>query len=461
MTHLIQRSRAHRAPDIRQKNTVALVTPAHRRAVDIDALIKSLTTAGIALSPFTQAGVQNRHDAIALVDLRGVALTNDRQDRLLSTVRRRPFRLAFIVDEDCSSPFLDQLTDHADIISQSDLAGGHVAHRLKEMQRLVALEEEVTRRARVATATARKTSGGAYQSAIDQPFNILIAGSPGPTMLPLINLIEARGGETRAVYRPGQAIRALESGRFTGAIFSTEKTGDPLNALARAVHRHQRFYTMPVINITEQKSRSQSDSPAGRMITSECLLEKIYPILNSGHRRAARFRHFSQCAHQQCKETFEAYQTLSADARQHLIASHLHSIFERHDNAQTDAPFILLQTRRLARDTDGERKKAINSIFGGQVRDRLQKSVRKSDFMVPLSESAEQNIHAVYLPGTARDDLSRIAGRLESLLRSTALQDRKNPKPARTLVTSRGFVRPQGLRLEETVAGMIHRLSAV
>ncbi|MEO0833756.1 MAG: hypothetical protein AAFY13_10715 [Pseudomonadota bacterium] len=456
MTHPIHRPTAKRAPDPKRTTAITLVTPMGRITDDLHA---TLARGGISLQRFVPGAVRGNNQGLALIDLRRAQLSTLAQNHLLGETQQYPFRFAFITDRNTDSNFLDQLTEHGEIIPEIDVNGGDAAHVLKEMHRMVALEAEVARRAAVINTAGEKPQSISFDPAQDRPHHVLVAGSPGPAMLPLINLIEARGGQARAVYRSGQAIRALESGTFTGAIFLTEKTGDPLNALARAVRRHQRFYTMPVINIAEAAARPPSDSPAGRPLSPDDLLEKINPILNSGHRRATRHRHFIQCAHHQNKTLFIAYQTLGARKRQHLIAAHLDSIFDRHDGAVTPAPFILLQTRHIARRGASSQKTPFRSNFGGQVREHLYRSVRKSDFIVPLSESTDQDIHALYVPGAGRDDLDRLAGRLESLLRSTALRDKANPNPARTLVTSRGFMRPPGLRLEETVAGMIHKLS--
>ena len=393
---------------------------------------------------------------LGLIDLRGCCLTSAKLAAMRALGSSVPFRLIFLIDKASDAEDLKQLAPYGEIIAEDDLTSDDPVNLFRDLFRMRTLNTNLHRRIGVHDHLLNrfnKQSRASYFNHLkDKPAeapHVLFAGEPGPIVLSLINEVESHGGTAQCVYRPGQAIRALETGAFNAAIFLPRENGDPLNALARAIRRHQRFFTMPILNIVPEAAATKSSLRPGRQLTGDHICAKLNAILSSGLHRAAHYGNLVR----QTERLAKAENIALAKNPELFTSTHLQSLLDQADHTSQPNTFVII------RSGFGTLEKQTVHALMLAMRTRIMNSVRKADFIMPLSVQNNAIIQAVSVGQQNRNDLIRIAGRLESMLRSSAICAPEN-KPLTMDISTQIFTRPAGLRLEETVAGMVQGLRA-
>lgn len=407
-----------------------------------------------------------------LVDLRGKRIGQKQLSSLQKTLKRTDSEANFLIDPDTPPARAEALAGMGTLII-GEVTPTTLRSHLEAGQRLFWARRDFAWRQMASRTLQRRfeTKSDAKRSLFDEADwidrfaiprlkgrRVLIAGTPSPVLLELMALIRTHGGSSESVMQPGHAIRALETGIFNAAVFLPDRPGEPLGALARAMRRHARLRTIPLLIgcPRDQRSAFEKHSPslAEKLFVTDGPLA-LFPAtflseirLNQINTALARATNMMGA-----RQPETCHRDLYTSA---FMGDYAHQLLRHADREDLSLGFIALQV-----DFDAERLAQIDfprELATAKVGQVVARSMRCSDLLTRLNVARGRPVLVASLGPQTNDNLRRLVSRLEAIVHSTPVN--QNPEqPVAARVTSAATIRVRGTAMEETIATLMQRLS--
>ncbi len=401
---------------------------------------------------------ENIHHAdLGLVDLRYRYLDNEIAKKIVKQSQSHHDNLLFILAPHTAPCVVKTLCCAGRVVLGDDLLG-QLHNELREMMRAKTIVSEHYNRNQSLAAKGMKPHKTDQSTSI-QKHTILIAGKPSRHILFLINCLNADHHKIICAYRPGQAIRALETETINGAVFFPEKKGDPLLALARTMRRHTQYQSLPVIHVMPENQTHEdmqaSLNGANCVITCEQIIPHAAALIPSVINKTSQISKLQQQLRvsglHDDLSLAQSMKIRSAKSRlfsAEFFAKHIGVLNKKADQRDQALQFLTFQISKN-RDTNMSKNTILRQI--GPLVDRI---IRAEDFMGHLSNTQHGVVCAATLSSCHGADGMRIAGRISSIVHNTMFYDNQGtPVPLKANATL--FTRPKNMCVEETIAGLI------
>lgn len=389
-------------------------------------------------------GDAERAADMVIVDFRGGGFSPREAGKMSAAIRRRSPETGIIY---LSGPLMApaeraHLRRSGELVICDD-APAPVIDAVRRRLRLRAIADETGERLKSISATSRLTEFPPIRASTEAP-DILIAGKPSAVALAAHAATETVAASVAGVLSAGQAMRALETGRYAAAVFIPRSKSDPLISLARTMRRHRRFQDVPVIMVAENSGPAMSVASAN---ASEAMLAAhVFDDLPA--RIATTTRRARLVA------SMRAFLTACAGdgVRDEISGVFTPTFFSQHGErmraraAVNGRPFSLCVLRltppvdsALCARTMTEAARLINRVC--RIEDCVGQLARDT-FVIALN-------------GAPAVDAQRIAARLEGVIASTMFRARSDGA-ALSVAAHGAFAEcAQNVRLEETLAPLI------
>lgn len=319
-------------------------------------------------------------------------------------------------------------------------------HRL----RLRNIAEETGERLKTIAASARLAEFPPIETASAGPA-VLIAGEPGAAALAALDAASKASNDCVAVLTAGQALRAVETGRFDCAVFLPRSEGDPLVGLAKSMRRHRRFQDMPVMMCAAPGALRERLAGAygADFMPTEHLKDDLGARLATITRRArliaAMRRFLTACAGDGVRDK------LSGAFTPQFFAQHTDRVFARSDQTGRRPSLIGLRLAPLA-GTDTEAPASRTLTEAARMINRV---TRAEDLVGRLTSDT----FLIMLSATRGTDALAAARRIEGVIANTMFRSRCQRHLYAVAAATTAVERPEGQRLEETIASVLGRLN--
>lgn len=309
---------------------------------------------------------------------------------------------------------------------------------VRERLRLAGLAEETGDRLKSLVADGRAVNFSAPHPKESGP--VLIAGKPSPAALAASNAIRASDRSPVLVFTAGQAMRALDHGRFDGAVFIPADENDLLIALARALRRHREHRRLPVIilsgdeDLLDRRAAKDGLEAMAAARAGDDLARRLETMSRRADMSAA-MRAFLR------SPDGNGGNRIAASAR--LFAHHAIRAGRSADEAGRALSFIALSQ---STKTGGEAAAAARGLMDEALR-TAARLVRAEDMIARLTSTTL----VVMLRGTRGTDADRVCRRLEGVI--TGVQPRATSE--QWSVRASAVERAPGMELERVVAALV------
>ena len=281
------------------------------------------------------------------------------------------------------------------------------------------------------------------------PSTLLIAGSPGPTALKVVRAAERFAERVICAFRPGQTLSALETAPIDGVIMMPNSASDPLNGLARAMRRHRHYRHIPIIHIKPAHDLETVFPSSEAVLLDTHIDDFLKSILHSEQFRKQQQKRNIHQLHTARKMYGD--DILPEPIRARIYARYSQHLFHNADQLGYGIGYLAL---RISPKT-GE---AMNpDLIKSQIDPLFHRLIRAEDHIVCLSRTRRELIYALSFIGLLQERINNIADRLVSVTANTMFHDQNGAPLALRALTST-YDRPEGTRLEETIAGLLSGL---
>ncbi len=312
---------------------------------------------------------------------------------------------------------------------------------VRERLRLATLAEETGDRLKSLVADGRPVHFSTPPR--EENGAVLIAGKPSPLALAATNALRAASRDPVSVFSAGQAMRALDHGRFEGAVFIPADENDLLIALARALRRHREHRRLPVVILSADEdlldrraARDGLDAMAAARAGDD-LARRIETMTRRADMSAA-MRAFLR------SPDGTGGGRGAANAR--LFAQHAMRVSAGADEKGRAVSFVALT---LAPKTGADPAVAARGLLDEAIR-TAGRLVRAEDMIARLTATTL----VVMLRGTRGGDADRVARRLEGVVAGV------QPRATMDLwdVRACAMERAPGMEFERVIAALVAEL---
>ena len=408
---------------------------------------------------------------LGLIDLRQTFLHLEMADKIVLAAKNYRFQILFLLSVHTPEPIIKRLSHAGRIYLGEDLIGC-LHDEFREMIRAKTIYNEFNRRKQsldnfndnstvkldtISSPAPAHPKLSIPSPAQGAPKTTLIAGKPGREILSLINALMDNGHTVKCAYRPGQAIRALESNMIDGAVFFPSQKGDPLIALARTMRRHTRFKSIPVIHVVPDRHLQQDMMFTIRGANSVLSCDHIMPCGGILIDNIFNFTKTISSMQAQLRATGLDHadhmpvirDELSLLFSSEFFAHHTHALIKNADCAERPLNFLAINIAR-AKDINISNRKILNQI--GPLINRV---IRAEDFIGQIGTNRYGLVCATALNSSHDDKIHKIAGRITSIIHNTMFYDNQGG-PISLVANANVYTREAGLCIEETVAGILN-----
>ncbi len=415
----------------------------------LEELTTSFQAAGYLLLPADKA----KHADLAIVDLRGKKLAGKKAVALANLLRRKSpeSSLFFIIDPDLNSSARNALKRYGEIVCLTD-AIDPLIDRCRYMIRLRNIAEETGERLKSLAALSRLVEFPSIATSSSRP-HILIAGRPGAAALSVINATNQIAEQSVCVLSVGQTMRALEHGAFDCAIFLPSDENDPLFSLSRALRRHPKHSTLPILHVLDDVSQAASFAARGarEVILNAHIADDLAgraKLLTRRARLTRSMRDFLQaCEGEGVRDAPSGAFTST------FLAEHGARLCGRAD--QTSRPFSTviahLSVGRTGADNVEPGRRALH-----QATRLINRVTRAEDVIARIAPET----FLILMPATNEEDAHNIALRIEGVLEGTVFRGANENDLFAVRAQTAACARPKDSCIEETVALALRRLRA-
>jgi PleD family two-component response regulator len=285
------------------------------------------------------------------------------------------------------------------------------------------------------------------------PPRVLVAGDPGAAALPIINAISHICEQCACVLSVGQAMRALDHGKFDCAIFLPTDKNDPLFSLSRALGRHPKYCAMPIIHVVDSPEKTAIYAEVGAkdfILTSHISGDIAGKIqLSSRRARLARAMHafLHACVGEGVRDPASGAFTPV------FLAEHGARLCARAD--QTGRPLSAAIIRLSADNLRSKKIEPGRRALHQAVR-LINRITRAEDVVARIAPET----FLILMPAANEDAAARAALRVEGVLENTVFKSAHGNAPFALNALSAHCARPRGYCIEETVAHALRSLRA-
>lgn len=391
---------------------------------------------------------------LILLDLRGFKFSIRSLNRLIVILTNIPPSVLLIADASTSPAHLKRLTPFTKIIV-APFSNEQLSDRIGDLLRQQQTRLSTHRLKALLNDQERGTEHPRVKWEASTQEEILVAGAPGSLTLSLINIFQEAGLNVQCAYRPAQAIRILETSKIAGALFVSDGNKDPLFALSRAMRRHSRHRIIPVIHV-DQNCLGEPLDATNRPAIPAALAPDFAVEMMRGEifqmRELEMFR--EECTKIGTQSVREPRARVWSPQ---ILARWLETVGNECDRASKLVPMLGINVR-----CDEATNLTSHKILE-QIGPKIASMVRAGDFISVVSATPHSVTCAVGLPSIPQSRLqkshletTRIGARIKGNFRNTSFQDNiGNPTSFSTHHTA--FIRPKGLRVEETVAALLRQ----
>ena len=416
-----------------------------------DKSLAELTTSFEAAGYVLQSADMAKHADLALVDLRGRNIAGKKAIAIANLLRRKSpeCSLFFIIDANLDLPGRNALKRHGEIICIARDATPLI-ERCRNMLRLRNIAEETGERLKSLASLSRLVEFPSIATSDARP-HVLVAGQPGGPALSVINAVNNIAEQCVCVLSVGQAMRALEHGSFDCAIFLPSDENDPLFSLARALRRHPKHNTLPIVHVADEPTDAALFAGKG---AREFILSAHIPQDLAGKTqllaRRARLTRTMRGFLQAC--TGEGVRDAPSGAfTTTFLTEHGARLCARADQTQRpiSAAVIELSTDKSGAENIEPGRRALH-----QATRLINRVTRAEDVVARIAA----NTFLILTPATNEAAAAAIALRIEGVLESTVFRGAKDEEIFAVRAQTAACARTPGFCIEEFLALALRKL---
>ena len=396
------------------------------------------------------ASTSARKADIGLIDLRNVAAPAHRIGAVVEALRRNSPEcgVLFLLEPAMAFRHAGALRRFGEV-AVADAELDHVVTRIRETIRIRNIAEETGERLKSLAAINRTVEFPVIATDASPP-RVLIVGAPGPAAIMAINAAGAVADICACVLTAGQAMRALDHQTFDLALFLPSVQDGAMAALVRALKRHPRHARTAILQIGDAADDLAAMARRGGVefmlrdqISSE-LTRRAQHIA-----RRARLVHSMRvflraCAGEGVRDTLAGVFTPT------FLTQHGARLAARADETNRALSVMLIQISEEA----AERR--IGRRASRQAARLIARVTRAEDVIARLAPG----LFAVLCPATIAADATRVALRMEGVLRHTAFPRAGDGAPESLRATTVVHQHQTAAAISETIAAALRLLDA-
>lgn len=406
---------------------------------------------GALTTAFADAGYSlvSHEDAlkadIGLIDLRGKQLSSKKAQAVAGQLRKSSpdSSILILIDPYIDATARKALRRHGELVAMLTKPEGLI-ERCRQVLRLRNVAEETGERLK-SLATISRLNEFPPIAAPATPLKVLIAGEAGPTALAAINALNPISEQCVCVFSAGQALRAVENTKFDCAIFLPTRDNDPLMSLARALRRHPKHASMPIIFPLADPDDMANFAPRGAsdFILNDHVATDLAAKVQLSARRTRLLktmrRFLGACSGDGVRDAGSGAFTAN------FLAEHGARICARADQTDHHLSMIVLKLESTARD-NGEPEPGRRALH--QAARLINRVTRAEDLVARISSDT----FLVMAPATTEADATKAALRIQGVIENTVFRSTDDELLYGIEVDIAACTRPVGLCIEESVA---------
>ncbi len=403
-------------------------------------LLPAFAEAGYALVPQKDGAGAD----LGLIDIRGKAVSEKKAQAIAAQLRRKSPDSSVVIIVD---PYIDvsarkALRRHGELVTIGEQPDALIA-RCRHMLRLRNIAEEAGERLKT-LATLSRLSEFPPIASIQSSLHVLIAGEPGPVALAAVNALRPVTAKSICVFSAGQAMRAIENERFDCAFFLPPRENHPLMSLAKALRRHPRHNTLPILfplhdpdDAAGLTQRGAADFILASHVSDDLAAKSQVAARRARLTKAMR-RFLNACSGDMIRDPASGAFTGA------FLSEHGARLCARAD--QTGRPLALMALKIAMKPRDGA---------GAPDRRALHKAARLIK-RVTRAEDTTARIAAdtffILAPATTAPDAQKAVQRIKGVLENTVFRSEDDQRLFAIETQTAALARPEGFCIEECVA---------
>ncbi|WP_425408759.1 transporter substrate-binding domain-containing diguanylate cyclase [Hyphococcus sp.] len=401
--------------------------------------------------PFTDAGyalVSERDGAAAdlgLIDLRGKRLSAKKAQTIANLLRRKSPESTVIIaiDPYLDAPARQALRRHGELVVIGAKPDALIA-RCRQILRLRNIAEEAGERLKTLASLSRLNEFPPI-AAPPSPLRVLIAGAPGAVTLAAVNALRPITEQCVCVFSAGQAMRAVDNARFDCAIFLPARENDPLLSVVKALRRHPRHNSLPMLFPLHDADDAEIYTKRGAadFIMAGHVSADLAAKAQLAARRARLLktmrRFLNVCEGDNIRDATSGAFTPA------FLSEHGARLCARAD--QTDRPMSLIALRIVASACDtGEPETGRRALH--QAARIINRVTRAEDTTARIASDT----FLVLAPATTQADAQQAGMRIKGVMENTVFRSADNQQLYGVKLETAAIARPSGFCIEECVA---------
>lgn len=409
--------------------------------------------------PFAEAGyaLVSQEDGagadLGLVDLRGKTVTGKKAQAIANLLRRKSPESSVIIAID---PYLDAATRktlrrHGELVAIGAKPDALIT-RCRQVLRLRNIAEEAGERLKTLASLSRLNEFPPV-AAPPKPLRVLIAGEAGPLALSAVNALRPVTEQCICVFSAGQAMRAIDNARFDCAVFLPTRENDPLMSLAKALRRHPKHNSLPVIfplsdpdDAEEYAKRGAADFILTKHAAAD-LAAKMQITARRARLLKTMRRFLSACEGDSVRDPSSGAFTGT------FLSEHGARLCARADQTGRPLALVALKIAAKARET-GEPEPGRRALH--QAARIINRVTRAEDTTARIAVDT----FLVLAPATTEADAERAAARIKGVMENTVFRGADDQQLYGVSLETAAIARPEGFCIEECVALALKALKA-
>lgn len=409
--------------------------------------------------PFSDAGyaLVSQEDGagadLGLIDLRGKTVTAKKAQAIAKLLRRKSPESSVIIAID---PYLDAsarkaLRRHGELVAIGAKPDALIT-RCRQVLRLRNIAEEAGERLKTLASLSRLNEFPPV-AAPPRALRVLIAGEAGAMALTAINAMSPVTEQCICVFSAGQAMRAIDSARFDCAVFLPTRENDPLMSLAKALRRHPKHSSLPIIFPLYDPDDADEFSKRGAadFILTNHAASDLAPKMQIAARRARLLktmrRFLTACEGDSVRDPSSGAFTGT------FLSEHGARLCARADQTGRPLALIGLKIAMSAQDS-GEPEPGRRALH--QAARIINRVTRAEDTTARIAADT----FLVLAPATTERHAEQAALRIKGVMENTVFRSSDDQRLYGVKLEAAAIARPSGFCIEECVALTLKALQA-
>lgn len=323
----------------------------------------------------------------------------------------------------------------------------HIISVCRNYIRLQNIAEEAGERVK-SLAAAGALNSLTEPKSIDAPYSLLIAGKPSPLTLSVMTTTRNAGYRVESVLTPLQAMNALETKPYDGAIFLPDQPSDPLRSLAKTLNRKSGHRDFPILLVADEGVSGE------RFLPPAHINDDLAYTLDRMIRRARQTSIVRDFLNTDKLDRVADPQTKAIGAS--FYAQHGARLLAR--AKETGRPFSLLALSIDAAHFETRSLQEIAPVLI-EVSDLISNVTRSEDMLARIAPTT----FVITLPATLKENAEKIGERLIGVIESTMFKTTNPATGIETLfpisATASSVENTEEMRFEELTARLLATLN--